>query len=102
MEPNEAHQKVFQLSKTNEFILQVDFPAFTVCSAGFANQNLAAGFYKEYLNFLEEHDAKVNATPYYVASIFERYFEVLYQCNCFHYKHVIHLNDFFEVLSLDV
>jgi hypothetical protein len=57
----------------------VDFPAFTVCSAGFANQNLAAGFYKEYLNFLEEHDAKVNATPYYVASIFERYFEVLYQ-----------------------
>ena len=61
----------------------MDFPAFTVCSAGFANQNLAAGFYKEYLNFLEEHDAKVNATPYYVASIFERYFEVLYQSFAF-------------------
>jgi hypothetical protein len=47
-----------------------------VCSAGFANQNLAAGFYKEYFKFLEEHDAKVNATPYYIASNFQNYLQV--------------------------
>jgi hypothetical protein len=63
---------------TNKFFLKVDFPAFTVCSPGFNNQNLAAGFYKKYLNFLEEHGAKVNATPYYVSSVFRIYFEVKY------------------------
>jgi hypothetical protein len=67
------------LSEANEFILQVDFPAFTVCSAGFANQNLAAGFYKEYLNFLEENGAKVNATPYYIASVSDSALEVTSQ-----------------------
>ena len=72
----------------------MDFPAFTVCSAGFANQNLAAGFYKEYLNFLKEHDAGVNATPYHIASIFERYFEVLYK-SFLYYKHVSPLEYFF-------